>query len=131
MGIIDKLKKGKKKESVLDSLVKKKEPEEEAKDKIQGKPDDIEVRELPDTSRPSASEVSEDVMDITQLEAKPIREFRTEGMHEFDIDSLGIGSDANIKAEYKSKIAKLIDKNNIDAAINLLQELKQKLAEQK
>lgn len=128
MGIIDKLKKEKKNESVLDSLVKEKEPKEKTKDIIQERSNDIEVREIQEIDKPP---ISEEVMDETQVEAKPKQEFRTEGMHEFDIESLGASGNANIKVEYKSRISELIDKSKIDDAINLLQELKEKLAEEK
>ncbi len=128
MDIIERLKKKKKGDSVFDTLIKKKEKKPEKDEKVE-RPSDIEVRELPDTARASIPEQSEEIMDITQLEAKPVREFRTEGMHEFDIESLGTSSDAALKAEYKSRINNLIDHNNIDGAMALLQELKKKLAE--
>ncbi|MCK4251187.1 hypothetical protein KAX97_07050 [candidate division WOR-3 bacterium] len=131
MGIIDKLKKGKKTESVLDSLIKEKEPKEKTEDIIQERSDDIEVREIPSTDHSPVDEVAEDAMGAAQVEAKPVQEFRTEGMHEFDIESLGASGDANIKVEYKSRVSALIDKNKIDEAINLLQELKEKLVEEK
>lgn len=126
MSIIDKLKKGKKTESVLEALTKKKEPE--ATDK-EGRPRDldVEVREL-NPSGSGKEEVLEEY-DTEMVEEKTVREFRTEGMHEFELDSLGTSNDAIVKAEYKFRISDLIDKNQIDKAITLLEELKQKLTE--
>ncbi|MCK4673473.1 hypothetical protein KAT67_05770, partial [candidate division WOR-3 bacterium] len=62
MGIIDKLKKEKKNESVLDFLVKEKEPKEKTKDITQERSNDIEVREIQETDKPP---ISEEVMDET------------------------------------------------------------------
>jgi hypothetical protein len=126
MSIIDRLKKGKKVESVLDALTKKKEPE--MKD-TGTKPNDldVEVREL-NPSGPGKEDVLED-LDMEPVDEKPVREFRTEGMHEFELDSLGTSSDAIMKTEYKFRINDLIDKNQIDEAIAVLEELKRKLAE--
>jgi hypothetical protein len=126
MSIIDRLKKGKKVESVLDALTKKKEPE--TKD-TGTKPNDldVEVREL-NPSGPGKEDVLED-LDMEPVDEKPVREFRTEGMHEFELDSLGTSSDAIMKTEYKFRINDLIDKNQIDEAIAVLEELKRKLAE--
>ena len=125
MGILDRLKKRKKDESVLDALIKKKTSKEQPDDVVQDSSSDIEVRELSPSQRASDAE---DVADITDFE-KPIREFRTSGMHEFELDSLGADSDANIKVEYKVRIGTLIDQGKIDEAIQLLGELKIKLAE--
>ncbi len=124
MNIIDKLKKKKKSGSVLDSLIKKKEPKADAEDMVQKKLDDIEVREITSSNKPVDSE---EIEERTQPEEKPIREFRTEGMREFDIESLGVDSNANMKAEYKARITTLIDQDKIDEAMNLLHELKSKL----
>ncbi|UCC11392.1 MAG: hypothetical protein JSW02_08550 [candidate division WOR-3 bacterium] len=126
MSIIDKLKKGKKVESVLDALTKKKEPESNEPPK---KPSDldVEVREL-NPSGGGKAEVLEDY-DMEMVEEKSVREFRTEGMHEFELDSLGTSSDAVMKAEFKFRINDLIDKNQIDDAIAVLEELKRKLTE--
>ena len=129
MDIIERLKKKKKSDSVFDALIKRKKEKNSEKDEKVEQPRDIEIRELPDTARAPTPEQSEEIMDITQLEAKPVREFRTEGMHEFDIESLGTSSDAALKAEYKSRINNLVDHNDIDGAIALLQELKKKLSE--
>jgi len=126
MDIIDKLKKGKKGESVFESLIKKKEPQEEKKKEIENKSSDIEFTQIT-SDKPPLTPGS-----APPTEKKPSSvEFRTEGMHEFDIESLGEAGDANIKVEYKSKVNELIDKSEIDAAINLLLELKQKLANTK
>ncbi len=126
MSIIDRLKKGKKVESVLDALTKKKDPESNEPMK---KPSDldVEVREL-NPSGGGKEEVLEDY-DMEMVEEKSVREFRTEGMHEFELDSLGTSSDAVMKAEFKFRINDLIDKNQIDDAIALLEELKRKLTE--
>jgi len=127
VSIIDRLKKGKKSESVLDSLIKKKDLKEEA-DIVQERQDDIEVRELGSSDIPTAAE---EVIDISQIEEKPAREFRTEGMKEFDIESLGGDTHAGVKAEYRARIGSLIDDNKIDEAIDLLKELRTKLTEKK
>jgi hypothetical protein len=60
-------------------------------------------------------------------EDKPVREFRTDGMHEFDIDSLGAGGDASTRIEYKARINQMIDTGQLDEAIELLNELKSRL----
>lgn len=129
MGILDKLKKEKKDESVLDALVKKKSAKEEPDDVVHESSSDVEVRELRAAPKPASSE-NEEVSDITDFE-KPIREFRTSGIHEFELDSLGADGDANIKVEYKMRIGTLIDQGKIDEAMRLLEELKVKLAEKK
>lgn len=130
MGILDKLKKEKQNKSVIDSLVKKKE-EEKKPGAIPEKPSDIEVREMPATD-PLASlddYTGDDLPEGMVSEAKPSREFRTEGMHEFTLDSLGenTGGTMSMKLEYKSKVLQAIDKGDIDLAIKLLEELKLKL----
>jgi hypothetical protein len=129
MGILDKLKKEKKEESVLDALVKKKSDKEEPDDVVHESSSDVEVRELRAASKPPSSEADE-ISEISDFE-KPIREFRTSGMHEFELDSLGADGDANIKVEYKVRIGTLIDQGKIDEAMRLLEELKVKLAEKK
>ncbi len=117
MDIIKKLKKDKKPESVFDTLIKKKSAEETP---IQ-KPDDMEVTAInPDKPPPEPSLV------VEKKETQPKREFRTEGMHEFDIDSLGVDNAASLKIEYKAKIMTLIDENRFDEAIELLKELEEK-----
>jgi hypothetical protein len=127
MGILDKLKKEKKKESVLDSLLKKQEDEKKSKD-IPKKPDDIEVRELPASDTDKLAMAEDIDMQPVEGETRPAQEFRAEGMHEFTLDSLGADSGgANLKAEYKSKVVQLIDKGKIDEAIKLLEELQLKL----
>ncbi len=118
MDIIKKLKKDKKPESIFDSLIKK-----EHKEEIVERPEDVEVTEIgpvkPAEVPPTAPAKSEPVIK---------REFRTEGMHEFSLESLSAG-DANIKIEYKSRINALIDEDRYDEAIELLNELKEKLKE--
>ncbi|MGQ9464385.1 MAG: hypothetical protein ACUVQ3_03100 [bacterium] len=117
MDIIKKLKKEKKPESVFDTLIKKKSGEQT----LQQKSEDIEVTALNPDKPPSEVPVVRE-----KKETVPKREFRTEGMHEFDIDSLGVDSDASLKIEYKAKIMTLIDENRFDEAIDLLKELKEK-----
>ncbi len=128
MGILDRLKKDKKAKSVLDALIKKKKAEAEVKDGTEDKSSDIEVRELHHADK---EPLDDEVTDITKLEEQPIQEFRTEGMHELDIESLGADRHANAKADYKARIISLINQNKIDEAISLLQELREKLSEEK
>ena len=121
MDIIEKLKKEKKIRSVFDVILKNKEPKEGAEQKQ----NDIEVRELSPT--PTEAVQPEHVHEDAD-ELKPVREFRTEGMHEFDIESLGSSKDGAIRIEYKSKVCKLIDAGRFDEAVELLKELKSRLA---
>ncbi|MGB3479606.1 MAG: hypothetical protein WBB67_10635 [bacterium] len=130
MGILDKLRKGKKSESVLDSLIKKKEPDK-AKDATIEKSDDIEVRELNPADAENIAMPEDIGMEPIEEDVKPTREFRTEGMHEFTLDSLGNTPSEKMKAEYKARVSRLIVEDKIDEAISSLQELKRKLAEQK
>jgi hypothetical protein len=131
MGIIDRLKKGKKSESVLDSLIREKEPPK-TKDEIAGKSGDIEVRELNPVAQDKIAMPEDIGMEpVEENNAKHVREFRTEGMHEFTLDSLGNSPNTNIKAEYKAKVNRLINEDKIDEAISVLQELKQKLTGKK
>jgi hypothetical protein len=125
MDIIEKLKKEKKNRSVFDVILKSKEKTVEQHEK----PPDIEVREL-NPAAPGVSEPEQVGVETGPDEQKPIREFRTEGMHEFDIDSLGASRHGALKIEYKAKINNLIDEGNIDAAIEVLEELKVKLSEE-
>jgi hypothetical protein len=127
MGIIDRLKKGKKSESVLDSLVKKKEPEK-TKDSEQSRPSDIEVRELNPASEAKLAMPDDIGMQPVEEDIKQTREFRTQGMHEFTLDSLGNSPNAGIKVEYQAKVKRLMDEDKFDEAINALRELKQRLA---
>lgn len=117
MDIIKKLKKDKKPETVFDTLIKKKSGEEVPV----AKPEDMEVTAI------NPDKVPADVTPIKEKkETGPKREFRTEGMHEFDIESLGVDGIASLKIEYKAKIMTLIDENKFDEAIELLKELKEK-----
>jgi len=118
MDIIGKLKKEKKLETVFDSIIKKKETKES-----QPKPADIEVTSISSDKAP-ATEVPQE-----KKESPSKREFRTEGMHEFDMESLGLADDAGVKIEYKAKVSTLIDAGKIDEAINLLKELKERLTQ--
>ena len=129
MSIIDRLRKDKKSKSVLDSLVKKKEPEK--KDDEASRPSDIEIRELNPATEPKIAMPEDIGMQPVEEEVKPTREFRTQGMHEFTLDSLGNSPNAGIKAEYQAKVKRLIDEDKLDEAIQAIQELKQKLATQK
>lgn len=122
MGIVDKLKKKKKSGSVFDAILKKKKTEKEKKEGVPEKPPDMEVTQI-NAEKSYAAPVEKEVE-----EKRLVTEFRTEGLHEFDIDSLGAVSGSNIKIEYKSKITQLIDADKIDEAIRLLLELKDKLA---
>lgn len=122
MDIIEKLKKERKVRSVFDVIKKGRE----AKQPVEERPDDIEVRELNPAQPSVAGEQSRDDTDAT--EEKEVREFRTEGMHEFDIDSLGVSGDGAVRIEYKSKIGKLIDAGKFDEAIELLEDLKSRQA---
>ncbi len=115
MEFIKKLKRDKKAESVFDLLIEKKQKKEE----VLEKPPDMEVTEIsPEKPPPVIQEKPEPVLQ---------REFRAEGMHEFDIESLGASTGAGLKIEYKAKISSLIDEDRIDEAIELLKELKEKL----
>lgn len=120
MDIIEKLKKERKIRSVFDVIKKSRD----AKQPVAEKPDDIEVRELNPTQPSVTNEPSR--LDTDATEEKEVREFRTEGMLEFDIDSLGISGDGAVRIEYKSKIGKLIDAGKFDEAIRLLEDLKSK-----
>ncbi|MEO0094614.1 MAG: hypothetical protein ABIL46_01020 [candidate division WOR-3 bacterium] len=119
MDIIKKLKKDKKPESVFETLISKKKTAEETP--VQ-KSEDMEVTAL----TPEKS-LSESAAPVEKKEPVSTREFRTEGMHEFDIDSLGVDVSASLKIEYKSKIITLIDENKFDEAVELINELKEKL----
>lgn len=130
MDIIDKLKKEKKEQSVFEQLIEKKKEKEKSEETPQTKSPDIVVRELGQQT-PQQQVPQPEVPSTDAPEDKRVREFRTDGLHEFDIDSLGTPSDANIKIEYKSMINKMIDENKIDDAMELLKELKQRLAEPK
>lgn len=129
MGIIDRLKKGKKSESVLDVLVKKKQPDK-TRDGEASRPSDIEVRELNPTTEPKIAMPEDIGMQPVEEDVKPTREFRTQGMHEFTLDSLGDSPNAGIKVEYQARVKRLLSEDKIDEAIQALQELKQKLADQ-
>ncbi len=129
MDIIDKLKKEKKEQSVFEYLIEKKKEQEKPEETPETRSPDIVVREL-DHQTQEQQIAQPEVPSNEEQEDKRVSEFRTEGMHEFDIESLGTSSDANIKIEYKSMINKMIDENKIDDAIELLKELKGRLTEQ-
>lgn len=114
MDIIKKLKKEKKSESVFDTLIKKKSPE----GPVVQKSEDMEVTAItPEKPLPV----------VEKKGIPPKAEFRAEGMHEFDIESLGVDNNASMKIEYKAKIMSLIDENKFDEAIDLIKELKEKI----
>jgi len=126
MDIIDKLRREKKIRSVFDIILKGKETKEEQHEKSP----DIEVRELsPAAAAAAVPEPEKENAEPGSVEQKPIREFRTEGMHEFDIDTLGASGEGALRIEYKSRIGDLIDKGSIDEAIEVLKELRSKLSE--
>ena len=120
MDIIEKLKKEKKVRSVFDVILTEKHTKEEPVEKH----DDIEVREIHSTQH--VVEKAESV-DPRSEDTREVREFRTEGMHEFDIESLGASNDGAIRIEYKTKVCKIIDLGAVDEAIELLKDLKAKL----
>jgi len=122
MDIIEKLKKEKKIRSVFEVILEDKNAGEEPVEKRS----DIEVREL-HTPQPAVSDPERVDTGPETGETKPVREFRTEGMHEFDIESLGASKDGAIRIEYKTKICKLIDVGEFDEAIELLNDLKSQL----
>lgn len=123
MDIIEKLKKEKKVRSVFDIILKGKEKKAEHFEKSP----DIEVRELsPAAAVPEPEQAN---AEPGPPEQKPIREFRTEGMHEFDIDSLGASGHGALKVEYKARLVHLVDEGKIDEAIEVLKELKKRLSE--
>jgi hypothetical protein len=124
MDIIEKLKKEKKIRSVFDVILEDKN----AKEHPEEKPRDIEVREL-SAAQPVVDEQEHDENEPEGT--RPVREFRTEGMHEFDIESLGASRDGAIRIEYKTKVCKLIDTGAFDEAIEVLKDLKSKLTGKK
>ena len=123
MDIIDKLKKEKKVRSVFEVILKGKEAQAAPEEKLA----DIEVREL-DPASPSGAVDSEPLRDDAAEETeRPLREFRTEGMHEFDMESLSASGEGSLLVEYKARVGKLIDERRVDEAIEILKELKSKL----
>lgn len=118
MDIINMLRKGKKQESVFDAIVKKKDE----KVKAAAKSPDVEVTQLtPDKA------ASPEVKAAEPKEKGVKREFRTEGMHEFDMESLGTSANQGAKIEYKARISAAIDENRFSEAIELIMELQQKI----
>ena len=120
MDIIEKLKKEKKIRSVFDVILEDKK----TKENPEPEPNDIEVREL-NPAQPIVNEPER--VEAEPEGTQPEREFRAEGMHEFDIDSLGASGDGAIRIEYKTQVCKLIDTGAFDEAIELLKDLKSKL----
>lgn len=119
MDIINRLKKGKKTESVFDALVKKKAPA----DPTPAKSLDADVTPLsPDTNRNPETHTAE-----TKEPVAKQRTIRTEGMHEFDLESLGQSPDAGLRVEYRQRITNLLDEDRFDEAIDLIKEFKRRL----
>jgi hypothetical protein len=120
MDIINMLKKEKKQESVFDTIIKKKDEKEKAVIKSS----DVEVTQLtPDKAAGPEAKAAE------PKEKGVKREFRTEGMHEFDMDSLGTSANQGAKIEYKARISVAIDENKFTEAIELIKELQQKITQ--
>jgi len=123
MDIIEKLRKEKKVRSVFEVIFKSKETQAAPEEKLS----DIEVREL-DPASPSGPVDDEPTRgDGVEDDERPVREFRTEGMHEFDMESLSASGEGALRVEYKAKIGRLIDEKRVDEAIEVLKELKSKL----
>lgn len=123
MDIIEKLKKEKKVRSVFEVIFKSKEAQNAPEEKLA----DIEVREL-DPASPSGAVDGEPARDEVEEDVeRPLREFRTEGMHEFDMESLSASGEGALRVEYKARVSQLIDERRVDEAIELLKELKSKL----
>jgi len=123
MDILNRLKKDKKSDSVFDSVIKKKEKESTSENTAQ--PSGMEVTHI-SGDKPVVQEKNTP----TVKEAGPKREFRTEGLKEFELDSLGVpDKNANLKSEYRVKMIDLFDKGNYGEAIEMLMELQLKLDE--
>jgi len=123
MDILNRLKKDKKSDSVFDSVIKKKE--KETAPEIVARPTDMEVTSISGDKAAAQEKQAAPVKEPAQK-----REFRTEGMHEFSLDSLGIPDEhANVRAEYRAKVIALIDQQKYGEAIEMLMELQMKLDE--
>jgi hypothetical protein len=123
MDILNKLKKDKKTDSVFDSVIKKKD--KETKPGFVAKPTDMEVTQISGDKAPTQEKQAPPAK-----EPAPKREFRTEGLHEFELDSLGVpDQQANLKLEYRAKVVALIDGEKYGEAIEMLMELQMKLDE--
>jgi hypothetical protein len=123
MDILNKLKKDKKSDSVFDSVIKKKE--KDTTPEIVARPTDMEVTQISGDKAAQQEKAA-----VPAKETTPKREFRTEGMHEFSLDSLGIpDQQANLKTEYRAKVIALIDQQKYGEAIEMLMELQMKLDE--
>ncbi len=123
MDIIEKLRKEKKVRSVFEVIFKSKDAQTAPEEKLA----DIEVRELNPASPAGAVDDEPARDDVVEDGEAPVREFRTEGMHEFDMDSLSASGEGALRVEYKAKVSKLIDERRVDEAIEVLKELKSKL----
>ncbi len=123
MDILNRLKKDKKSDSVFDSVIKKKE--KESASEITTQPSGMEVTHISGDKPAIQEKVTPPVK-----EPAPKREFRTEGLKEFELDSLGIpDKQANLKSEFRAKVIGLFDKEKYGEAIELLMELQLKLEE--
>lgn len=120
MDIIKRLKKEKKAESIFDELIKNKDNEK----KDSTTPADVEVTQL----TPDKSPVDQG-KPVAPAEKPVKREFHAEGMHEFDIESLGTSAHMSAKLEYKARISIAIDEGKFEEAIELIRELQQKIAQ--
>lgn len=124
MDILNRLKKDKKSNSIFDSVIKKKE--KESTSEFAAKQSDMEVTHI-SGDKPAVQEKPATPV----KESSPKREFRTDGLKEFELDSLGVpDKQANLKSEYRAKVIALIDKEQYGEAIEMLMELQIKLGEQ-
>jgi hypothetical protein len=123
MDIIEKLRKEKKVRSVFEVIFKSKDAQAEPEEKLA----DIEVRELDPASPSGAVDDEPERGDDTEDGERPVREFRTEGMHEFDMESLSASGEGALRVEYKARVGRLIDERRVDEAIEVLKDLKSRL----
>lgn len=124
MDILNRLKREKKADSVMDSVIKKKEKEPQPE--IAAQPSNMEVTHI-SGDKPAAQEKT---TPPPVKEPAPKREFRTDGLREFELDSLGVpDKHANLKAEYRAKLTALYDNGQYGEAIELLMELQIQISE--
>ena len=117
MDILQKLKSQKKdKESVLSSIFSKKEKEPEKKAGPEPDPD-ITPLEKPGTEEKV-------VFRQERVVSRP-QTFHTEGLKEFDLESLKGDENAPIKAEFAQRVGSFIIEGKVDEAITALNELKE------
>lgn len=119
MDILRKLKSEKKdKENLLSSILQKKEG---ADDKAKTQPDP----EITQINKPVLEE-KRSVLREDRLVAKP-KTFTTEGMREFDLESLKADDIANMRIEYARRIESLVVEGKLDDAAALINELRERL----